>query len=489
MDTEDIKTSPLKGEPIKPTGHLMDSKTGQLDDILTKKLYDALHQNTLQVCHHELAKITIEYDPIDLAYAVTRLPQATRHIVYEYLENLQDKTQFLINTTSTSRIAIYRYISNDELKSIIENTPSDEAASILEDLPKRRLRRILDLLDSEKSTRILNILKHEKNTAGRIMTNEFFIFSIRTTLGEVANHIRNNPGIELSRQVFVLGDNEELIGLVPSRNIIVNPPELSLKQVMRPVIHKVLADTSRDEVIDLVERYKIPALPVVDNSNHLIGIIAYEDVVEAMEDMADETIASIAGTAEDVSEHEPIFKRFLSRAPWLLVTLCAGLVTAFNLAYFQNRPWFTFVPFFVPLITGMSGNVGIQSSTILVRSMSTGEISKGTRRQTIIKELSIGLIAGIVFGSSCGLLVYGFNHFDIHRISSNSIAIGTIVSSGVFGACLVSTLLGTFSPFFFARFKIDPATAAGPIVTAFNDVLSTLMYIFIAWILSYIFFY
>ena len=249
---------------------------------------------------------------------------------------------------------------------------------------------------------------------------------------------------------------------------------------MRPVLHTVTADDSRDEVVDLVERYEISALPVVDDQDQLEGVIVYEDVIEAMKDIADGTIANIAGTVEDVSEHAPIMQRFIWRAPWLLVTLCGGLITATAMSYFKLRTWFAIVPFFVPLIAGMSGNVGIQCSTILVRGMSTGAFSTRSRMTAVKKELTIGVLIGLIFGIICGLIVYTLNHFGIHQAGEDPVAIGTTVSMGLLGACFVATLLGSFSPFFFARFGIDPAVASGPIVTAFNDVLSTLFFFLIA---------
>lgn len=366
--------------------------------------------------------------------------------------------------------------------------PPDEAVSILDDMSDRRLKRVLDLLEPKKAYRIRELQKHDRNSAGRLMTNEFFAFPMNTTIGEVANHIRDNPGIDLTRRIFVFTDDGELAGFVPARNLLVNPPYLPIRQVMRPILHKVLANDSRDEVVDLMDRYKIPALPVVDQQDHLIGVISYEDAVEAMIDIADETIASIAGTAEDVSEHEPIFKRFCWRAPWLLVTLCAGLFTATVMSHFKDQAWFIFVPFFVPLITGMSGNVGIQCSTLLVRGMSTGEISYGSRREAFSKEVMIGLLIGSVFGLICGVVVYTLNVFKVNHVGDDPIAVGTIVSFGVLGACMTATLLGAFTPFFFARFRIDPAVASGPIVTAFNDVLSTLMYFLVASLVSSFFF-
>lgn len=460
--------------------YLGESHSAQIDDVLNEKLEEAFHKQTSQVLLHDVAKIASEYDPIDLAYAVTRLPPYARVVLYENLSDLNAKIIFMVNTGSNTRSAIFRQIDDQEIKRLVERMPPDEAVKILDDMSDRRLKRVLDLLDLKKAARIRELQKHDRHSAGRLMTNEFFAFHMNTTIGEVAEQIRNNPGIDLTRRIFVLDDRGELIGFVPARNLIVNPDFLPIRQVMGPILHKVTPDAHRDEVVDVVERYKIPALPVVDDKDHLLGVIAYEDVVEALEDIADETIASIAGTAEDLSEHEPILKRFLWRAPWLLVTLCAGLVTSTAMTHFNDRIWFAFVPFFVPLITGMSGNVGIQCSTILVRGMSTGELSPGSRVDAVIKELMIGLLIGIVFGAICGLVIFISSFFGIEAAPGQLYAVVTMVACGVFGACLTATTLGSFSPFFFARFGVDPAVASGPIITAFNDVLSTLIFFLVA---------
>ena len=467
-------------EPSASAGSLMDSLTSHLDDVLNEKLEAAFHQQTSQVLLHDVAKIASEHDPIDLAHAVTRLPVSARVVVYENLPDLNAKIIFMINTGSNTRAVIFRQIDDNEIKKLVERMPPDEAVWILDDMSDRRLKRVLDLLDPKKANRIRELLKHDRQSAGRLMTNEFFAFHMNTTIGEVAAHIRDNPGIELTRHIFVLNDEGELVGYVPNRNLIVNPHFLPLRQVMRPVLHKVVADASRDEVVDLVERYKIPALPVVDEKDRFVGVIPYDSVLEAMEDIADETIASIAGTAEDYSEYEPMLKRFVWRAPWLIVTLCAGLVNATAMTHFKDRVWFTVVPFFVPLITGMSGNVGIQCSTILVRGLSTGDISTGARSEAVWREIGIGLLIGLIFGIGCGLVVSGLNYFGVHQASSDTLALGATVSCGVFAACLTATILGSLAPFFFARFRIDPAVASGPIVTAFNDVISTLIFFLVA---------
>ncbi len=479
-----------RAEYVTTSGNLMESRTSHLDDLLLEKLEKAFHKPTSLVLVHDVAKIASEHDPIDLAYACTRLPPHSRHVVYDNLPDLQAKVIFIINTDSTTRSAIFRVTENHEIKRLIDNMPLDEAVWILDDLSDRRLRRVLDLLDAKKSYRVRELMRHDRNSAARLMTNEFFAFRMNVTLGDVAKAIRDNPGIDLTRSVFVLNDMGQLVGYVPERNLIVNPSYVPLKRVMRPLLHKVNPETSRDEIVDLVERYKIGALPVVDSNDIMLGVITYEVVVEAMEDIGDEVIATIAGTREEYSENEPIMRRVASRAPWLLFTLCAGMITATALAFFDGRIWFIgVVPFFVPLINGMSGNVGLQCSTILVRAMSTGELSAGTKHQAVLKELMIGLTIGSAFGVLAGTLVFVFSITGVHDLGIEPLAIGTTLGFGVFSACLTATSLGAFFPFFFARMGVDPAVASGPLVTAFNDLCSTLMFLFIAWLIHGFFVY
>lgn len=464
-----------------------DTKTGHLDDILNEKLERALHKPTSQVMLHDLAKIACEHDPIDLAHVVTRLPPSARPVIYANLPDLNAKIIFMINAGSKTRAAIFRTIDDQEIISLLQRMPPDEAVWMLDDMSDRRMKRVMELLEPKKAHRIRELQKHDRHSAGRLMTNEFFVFHMNVTIGEVAAHIRDNPGIDLTRRIFVQNDLGELCGFVPARNLIINPPEVPIRQVMRPILHKVTPNVSRDEVVDLMERYSIPALPVVDSDDHPIGVISYDDAVEALRDILDETIANIAGTAEDISEREPILKRFLGRAPWLIVTVCAGLVTATGMSHFKDYGWYIFVPFFITLITGMSGNVGIQCSTLLVRSISNGTLTSGNKRQVIRNEILIGLLIGAIFGLACGLVVYFLNHFGILLIGNDKLVVSLIVCSGVMAACLTATLLATFLPFFFARLHIDPAVAAGPTVNAFNDVISTFMFFLAASMISHFF--
>ena len=461
---------------------IYESKTHALDDILIEKLERALHKPTQAIVEHDVAKIAAEHSAVDLAIAVPKLPPYARAVLFQNFTSIEEQIKFLVNTDSSTRIAIFREITDEEILPVINQMPPDEAVEVLEDLSERRYRKIIENLEPSKALRIREIEKNARNTAGRLMTNEFFSFSKEATIGQVSTTIRNNPGIDLTRRIFILNKEGELQGYVPARNLIVNPPDWPLRQVMRPVLHKVTVDASREEVVDIVERYKISALPVVNEKNCLIGVITYEDVLDALEDILDETIGIVAGTNEKVGENESSFKRFLSRAPWLIVTLCAGLINVRVMSAFEQleKGMFIFVLFFVPLITGMSGNIGIQCSTVLVRSMSLGLITRGTRRKSIYKEVRLGLFSGVFFGILCGFLVYTMDFIGLTTNTTPPWVVGLITSVGLMGACLAGTILGVLSPFFFARIGVDPAVASGPITTAFNDFLSMTIYFLIA---------
>ena len=468
-----------------PQGNF-ESKTGQLDDLLKEKLEKAYHKQTSKLCFHDLAKIACEHSPIDLAYAASHLPPNVRPVLYENLPNREAKIKFVINTDNDTRLILFRYLNDLELKKLFEKMPTDEAVWTIEDMPERRFRRLMEQIDSKKANRIKELKKHQRNSAGRLMTSEFFAFRMDMTLGEAAAYIRDNPRIDFEKGIYILNEAEELQGYVPARNMMINPPHIPLRQVMQPILYKVVPEATREEVIDIVERYKISSLPVIDSDNHLIGVVTHEDVVEAMEDLADETIAHMAGTNEKFEAHDSILKRFLTRSPWLVVTLVAGLVNVGVMSSFQKQlgEVLTFVFFFVPLITAMSGNIGLQCSTVSVRSMAIGGISAGARKETILKELGSGLFTGVCFGVGCGILIYLLDLWGGGPGNVSPLVVGCMVGLGLIGGCFAGTILGVFSPLFFARIGVDPAISAGPIVTALNDFLSLTIYFLIAWGIS-----
>ena len=460
--------------------------TKEILTILEKVFYD----QDIKIKTSEVIKLTSQFSAIDLGYAAIHISSSHRHLLYSNLPSCEDKIQFILNTDSDTRSILFERLSDFELKKLFESMPSDEAVWVMEDMKEEKIKKVFSLISPKKAYRIFELKRHAINSAGRLMTSDFFAFTMDMTIQAAVAFIRDNPNIDFNRGVFIINKDKELIGYVPSRNLIVNPPDTPLKRVITPVVHKVSPNNSREEVIEIVEKYKISSLPVVDEKNNLLGVITHEDVLEAVEDSQDEIFAHIAGVNDNIDYQSSLWKLFFARAPWLVVTLMAGLINVFVMSFFQKYEGglLTFVLFFVPLITGMSGNIGIQSSTILVRNLAIGSFSNSTKKEMVLKELTTGVFTGIVFGLSCGVITYLLNSFFGSILNISPLAVSIIVGMGLIGACFAGAFLGVASPLFFSKVGIDPAVSSGPIVTAFNDSFSMIIYFLIAWLISNIFF-
>ena len=206
-------------------GNLMDSRTSHLDDELSERLEEAFHKTTFDVQLHDVAKIAAEYNPIDLAYAASRLPPSARPVLYENLPNRKAKLKFILNTDHETRTGLFREMNDKELKKVFEMMPTDEAVWVMEDMSERRFRKVIGLIDAKKAAKICEQKRHARNSAGRLMTSDFFAFTMDMTIGEASLHIRDNPSIDLSKGIFILNEAGELLGFVAARNMIINPED------------------------------------------------------------------------------------------------------------------------------------------------------------------------------------------------------------------------------------------------------------------------
>lgn len=457
--------------------------TIRLDEELMDRL-ESIFSNagSAERSSHDLAKIASEYGAIDLAYAAVRLPLSRRIQIFKELDDPEDIAHFFMHVDSATRCILFPEMEDEEIAQMIEEMPNDEAVWVLEDLVLPRYPRVMNLLDPNKAQAITDLSKHTPNSAGRLMTNEFFAFRMDTTIGEAAAFIRDHPRIDLLRRIFVLDDEAQLQGFVPLRNLVINPPSLPLRKVMRQITHMVATEASRDEVIEIFDRYKAADLPVVDEEGRLVGVITYEDVAEAIEDQTDETLALISGTSHEVRMDDPVWKSILARSPWLVVTLIAGLINANNMVMFEIHREFIV---FVPLVIGMSGNIGIQCSTLMIRAMAMGYVTTRSAAHVVWKEIKTALMTGLGFGVFCGLSLYFLGLAGFFESSLPIWKLAFIVSVGQIGACMFGAIIGAWSPILFHRMGFDPAISSGPITTAFNDVIANLMYFVIAaWLLA-----
>jgi magnesium transporter len=270
----------------------------------------------------------------------------------------------------------------------------------------------------------------------------------------------------------VVDEFGKLVGVVSLRQLVVVLPETPLKDFMTPDVVSVRTDMDQEEVAKTVARYDILAVPVVDETNRLVGIVTVDDVIDIFRREATEDILKMAGAGEEFVETKSVLKSTRIRLPWLFASCIGGIIAFFIINRFEaslNR--YVYLAAFIPVIMGMGGNIGTQSSTIVVRGLATGRISIGEIWSVVAKELTVGFILGAVYGVLIGAVAQ-------YRYSMHLLALS--VGSAVICSMAVAALVGSLVPMVFARVHIDPAVATGPFVTTAMDIISVFFYFSIA---------
>jgi len=315
-----------------------------------------------------------------------------------------------------------------------------------------------------------DLLQYEEKTAGRIMTTEFFALHEDTTAEEAMKAIQENSEAEMVFYLYDIDERNHLVGVVSLRQLVIVSPKTKLKDIMTTDVISVTTDTDQEEVARIVERYNFLAIPVVDEKNHLMGIITVDDVIDVLREEATEDIMKMVGTKEEeFVYHDKVTRVARLRLPWLITNLFGGLVTGYLLWLFKVtiKDMLALITF-VPVITGMGGNVGVQSSSIMVRGFATGKVNFGRVKQFLFREIMIGFLMGTICGIVVGLVGYIWHH---------SFVLGIVVGIAMMAAMTVAATMGTLVPTFFRKIHVDPAIASGPFVTTSNDIVGILIYL------------
>jgi magnesium transporter len=268
-------------------------------------------------------------------------------------------------------------------------------------------------------------------------------------------------------------DRGHLVGVISLRQLITVPPTKKLMQIMVTDVISVRTDMDQEEVARVVEKYNILAVPVVDEENKLVGIITVDDIIDVIREEATEDIMRMAGTHEDEFVYrDNVFKVSRFRLPWILINLFGGLITGYLLWVFKVtiRDVLALVTF-IPVITAMGGNVGVQSASIMVRGFATGRVDFDSLKRFLFREVRVGVIMGTTCGFAVGLVGY---------IWHGNPTIGLVVGIAMVVAMTIASTMGTLAPAFFKKIKVDPAIASGPFVTTANDITGILVYFGVA---------
>ena len=354
------------------------------------------------------------------------------------------------------------------LSKMLGTMPPDDAADILQYLPEEDHLKVLSGMTEEEAEEVEELIQYDKDTAGGIMTTEFVSFNEDATAAEALKHLRENIDAEASYYVYTTDKEDHLRGVITLKELIKMDPDKKLKTVMISNIISVRPDSDQEYVANLVAKYDLLAIPVADASNRLLGIITVDDIIDVIREEATEDAYKSVGTTEDELLTRSAFSVAKIRLPWLITTLLGGLICVLVVSRFKFvLEQVIALAFFMPIIAAMGGNIGIQSSTIVVRGLATGIIDTKKVWKMLLREIRIGAIMGIACGAVVGI---------VGVLWQQQAVFGLVLFVSMSMAIIVAAAIGAIIPLVFNKFNIDPAIATGPFVTTANDITGMLIY-------------
>lgn len=409
--------------------------------------------------------------PADMAEILRGLRPEKRKAFFDSL-NPEVGARVLRELDPISESELLAELDNREISEILDEMSSDDAADIVADLSKEKADQILQLMEEEESTDVKELLKYKEDTAGGIMTTEFLALNQELNAEAALQLLRRRVEPGPIHYIYVVDDDQRLQGVFLVKRLIASGPDVKLKEIMNPNVVSVPTDLDQEEVARIVSKYDFLAVPVVNPQNRLVGIVTVDDVIDVIKEENTEDIFRMAGTDDEELSKKSIFQVVHIRLTWLIVTFIGGLIACSLLKLFQlTLEKVIALAFFIPVIMDMGGNVGTQSSTIVVRSFATGRIDSTRLWEVLFKEIRIGALIGLGCGAMVGVVANFFGR---------SLTLGIVVGVSMFVALSVAALTGALMPFIFRRLKIDPAIASGPIVTTVNDITGLLTYFTLA---------
>ena len=422
----------------------------------------------------EVLALLKDLHPTDIAEVMDQLNMDEAKFLYLQLDG-ETASGVLLEIPENERKRFLKVLPPELIaRQFIEYMDSDDAADVVRDLEEDMKEAVLyEIKDKEQAGDIADLLEYHEDSAGGLMGKELVKvnenWTIQTSLKEISVQAED---IDEIYYVYVVDDNDILKGILSLRKLILSPTQSKIKNLVEEEIHYVKTDATQAEVAQMMERFDLVALPVVDHIGRLKGRITIDDAVDVIREEAEKDYQMISGITGDVESGDRVWNLTRARLPWLLIGLLGGILGArilgankTALAQIQG------IAFFIPLIAAMAGNVGVQSSSIVVQTIASGARDFDSFGRKLLKELSVGLITALVFSS----LIFTYNYFF-----SDSIKLTMAVSISLFIVIVFASMFGTIIPLALNKLKIDPALATGPFITTMNDVLGLMMYMMVA---------
>nr|WP_155083104.1 magnesium transporter [Cyanobacterium aponinum] len=442
-------------------------------ELVSSQLQILLEQNNLE----GVKALLLPVQPVDIAEAIESLPSQMQLIAFRLLNKTEaiDVYEHLDYTVQQSLIEQFK---RQEVIDIVDKMSPDDRARLFDELPASVVSRILEQLSPEERQATNLILGYEEDTAGRIMTPEYISLKQNLTVEQTLEKIRSlAPNSELVYYMYVVDQSRHLVGIVSLRDLVLHEPQQTLENIMTKDVIYVKTDMDQEEVARLIQRYDLLALPVVDKELRLVGIVTVDDVIDVLEQEATEDIYALGAVSSDGDNYfqTNLFTVARRRVTWLLVLLLTNTVTGSIIGAQEDvLTQVTVLAAFIPLLIGTGGNIGTQSSTVVIRGLSTDEISDLGPAKVVFREAIAGLLLGLILGLLATIWAYLLPQTDKNIIVSLSVGISLIAIS------TLASISGSALPFIFRRLGLDPALMSAPFITTAVDVLGVLIYFNIA---------
>ncbi len=440
----------------------------------TQNIIDRLREIMDAETKDQLQEELTSYHSADLADIFQEMKPEERLQCFKLLD-LEKQAELIEYLSPQLQVELLGDIDEELASKIITKLPHDAAADVLGDMEDDESETYLDKLPHKFSAEVRELLTYNEDTAGGIMNPSVLTVNCGMTVLDVLNHIRikaEQDNMELY-YVYVVDKQNHLLGVVSLRSLMTSPINKKVEDLMISDIVKLHVDDYQDYIADVFMKYQYNALPVVDLYNRLKGMITWDDVQDIVEEETTESIYQSSGISTELVDEDEILSGNITnaikaRTPWLFITLIGEFI-AVNVAHHFDATLsaLPIIAIFMPLLAGLGGNIGTQSITLMVRGLSTGQVTLSSAMYHILREMLIGLCIGIIFGSLTTLVTWGWQH---------NIELGIVVGVAMTINMTMATVIGTFTPFALKTLNIDPAIASGPVIATTIDVMGLAVY-------------
>ncbi|HON58877.1 MAG TPA: magnesium transporter [Smithella sp.] len=413
-----------------------------------------------------------EMHPADIADLIDELEEEDRLHLFSLLD-VDKASDVILELSDASREQIIEDLSNEQLTDIIEEMDSDDKADIIAELSDDQAKAVLDAIEPEDSKEVKELLKYREDTAGGIMQSELVSVNHNATVNDAFQAVADaKDDIENIHNIFVVDDENKLVGTVPLQNIITMKRFTPIVDVIDPDIPSVPSDMDQEEVARLFKKYDLVSIGVVDQDRHLLGRITIDDVVDAIQEETSEDMYRIAGLGQDDTIFHKTTESVKKRLPWLLLNLLTALTSVIVIGFFEDTiKMMVALVFFMPVVAGLGGNSGGQTLALIIRGMALGEITFENAKKALIRQIAVGIANGVAVGTVIGIIAYFWKGIPV---------LGLILGLAMITSIFAGTMAGVLIPLALKRLKLDPALGSNILLTAFTDAFGFFSYLTLA---------